>query len=163
QGELARTIVSLDNVKQARVHLVIPESSLFKHDRADASAAVALTLKPGPSLTPQQIAGIQRLVAASVAGLGARHVVISGPPGITLSMNDASGGNAGAVEARLGVQRQIENYIAQKIAHMLDGALGAGQAIVSVNVAMSFDAIKTTTQDLLPLRGPGSTENAVVR
>src|SRR6185295_13679574 len=57
QGELARTIGTLDNVKQARIHLVLPESTLFKRDREEARAAVTLNLKPGASLGPEQIMG----------------------------------------------------------------------------------------------------------
>lgn len=164
QGELARTIAVLDNVKQARVHLVLPESSLFKRDHQEATAAVTVTMKPGNTLERQQILGVQRLVAASVSGLDPARVVITDQRGVTLSSAEATGGAAGSVAARLDVQRQVEAHLAQKIARMLDGAVGPGQAMVSVDVALRFDAIKTTTQDLLPLYGAsGPQANAVVR
>src|SRR3954468_20829468 len=54
QGELARTIGALDDVKQARVHLVLPESTLFKRDRQEARAAITLTLKAGTMLSHEQ-------------------------------------------------------------------------------------------------------------
>src|SRR5689334_1904186 len=76
QGELARTIATLDNVKSARVHLVLPESSLFKRDKQNASAAVTLTMKPGHTIGQPQIAGVQRLVSASVPGLEPARVII---------------------------------------------------------------------------------------
>jgi flagellar M-ring protein FliF len=161
QGELARSITSLENVKQARVHLVLPESTLFKRDRQHATAAVTVTMKPGHSLDRPQIDGVQRLVAASVAGLDPSRVVITDQRGVTLSASDPADSSMGSVGTRLDMQRQVEAHISQKIAKLLDSAVGHGQAIVSVTAAISFDAIKTTTQDVVPMRG--SIEQAVVR
>lgn len=162
QGELSRTIGTLDNVKQVRVHLVMPESTLFTRDRQQASAAVALSMKPGTSLQSQQIVGVQRLVAAAVQGLAPERVVVTDQRGVTLSSADAGGIGTGAADARLQVKREIEDYIADKIARLLDSAFGPGQAIVSVDAALSFDATKTTIQDLLPAGG-NAAEGRVVR
>ncbi|MFC4312692.1 flagellar basal-body MS-ring/collar protein FliF [Steroidobacter flavus] len=149
QGELARTIATMNNVRQVRVHLVMPESTLFTRDRQQASAAVAITLEQGASLDRQQILGVQRLVAASVAGLEASRVVITDQRGVSLAAAD-SGGAAGVADARLQVKRDIEDYMTHKIVRLLDSAFGPGQAIVSVDVSLNFDATKTTIQDLLP-------------
>jgi flagellar M-ring protein FliF len=162
QGELARTIGSLDNVKQVRVHLVMPESTLFTRDRQQASAAVALTMRPGSALESQQIVGVQRLVAAAVPGLAPERVVVTDQRGVTVSSADVGAVGAGAADARLQVKREIEDYIAHKVARLLDGAFGPGQAIVSVDAALNFDATKTTIQDLLP-GGNGAVEGRVVR
>jgi flagellar M-ring protein FliF len=164
QGELARTIATLENVKQARVHLVLPESSLFKRDKQEATAAVTVTMQPGNVLERQQIIGVQRLVAASVSGLDPARVVITDQRGVTLSSSDTAGAGAGAVEGRLEIQQQIEAHLARKVSQLLDSAFGPGQAIISVNVALRFDAIKTTTQSLLPMRDTsGGLDNAIVR
>ena len=64
QGELARTIMSLRQVKHARVHLVLPETSIFKQKAAQPKASVSLIVKPGAQFTPDHINGIQRLIAA---------------------------------------------------------------------------------------------------
>jgi flagellar M-ring protein FliF len=161
QGELTRTISSLDNVKQVRVHLVLPESSLFKRDKQEASAAVTVTMKPGNSLDRQQIAGVQRLIAASVAGLLPSHVVITDQRGVTLSVPDAGADNLGGIESRLELQHQFEAALSQKLARLLDSAIGPGKAIISISVALSFDAIKRTTQDLLPVHG--TNDGGIVR
>lgn len=164
QGELARTIGTLDDVKQVRVHLVMPESTLFSRDRQEASAAVTLAMRPGSELQRQQIVGVQRLVAASVPGLAPARVVITDQRGVTLSALDAAGVGTGASEARLQVKREVEEYVTHKIAHLLDSAYGPGQAIVSVDALLNFDATKTTIQDLLPAgnaAAPG--EGRVVR
>jgi flagellar M-ring protein FliF len=164
QGELARTIGKLDNVKEVRVHLVMPESTLFTRDRQEASAAVALSMRPDASLERQQIVGVQRLVAAAVPGLSADRVVITDQRGVTLSAADPAGVSTGAADARLQVKREIEDYITHKIVKLLDSAFGPGQAIVSVDALLNFDATKTTIQDLLPAGGAASGfEGRVVR
>jgi len=153
QGELARTIGALEDVKQARVHLVLPDSTLFKRDRQEARAAVSVTVKNGATLSREQILGVQRLVAASVAGLDPPKVVITDQRGITLSGDDSLGAAATASGARLEMKREIEDYVSHKVAKLLDSAYGPGQAIVSVDVTLNFDEIKRTVQDLLPVHG----------
>ncbi len=76
QGELTRTILELDGVARARVHLALPEKALFRGDRAQASAAVAVEMKPGAVLDPARVAGIQRLVAAAAIDLPETRVVV---------------------------------------------------------------------------------------
>ena len=161
QGELVRTIGTLEHVKHVRVHLVLPQSSLFTRDRQQASAAVTVAMEEGRSLQPSQIVGVQRLVAASVAGLEPGHVVITDQRGITLSAGDA--GNAGAADARLQIKRDVEGYLGKKIADMLEGAFGSGQAIVTVDATLNFDNAKTTVQDLLPGKEAMDGEGRVVR
>jgi flagellar M-ring protein FliF len=150
QGELSRTIGALEDVKQARVHLVLPESTLFRRDRQEARAAITLTLKPGAVLSREQVLGVQRLVAASVSGLDIAHVVITDQRGITLSGNDAGGDGGIATSARLEMKRDIEEYVTRKVARLLDSTFGPGQAIVSADVALNFDEIRRTVQDLQP-------------
>lgn len=164
QGELARTIGALEDVKQVRVHLVMPESTLFTRDRQEASAAVNIAMQAGATLSRQQITGVQRLVAAAVPGLDAARVVVTDQRGITLSAADAASTGAGSADARLQVKAQVEEYVTHKIARLLDSAFGPGQAIVSVDVALNFDSTKTTIQDLLPAGGDArSGEGRVVR
>src|SRR6266496_2635524 len=83
QGELARTIMSIEGVKLVRVHLVLPESSIFKRDKSRPKASVSVVLAPGGSLTESQILGVQRLVAASTPGLEAGIVNIVDQRGVT--------------------------------------------------------------------------------
>ena len=163
QGELARTIGALNDVKYARVHLVLPEVTVFKKDREEPRASVALVLKPGATLSHEEVMGIQRLVAASIAGLDPVKVVITDQRGITLSASDETGAAAGSSEARLGVKRDIEAYVARKIVALLDRAYGAGQALVSVDVTLNFDDIKSTVQDVVPVRGGANGEGAITR
>lgn len=151
QGELSRTIGALDHVRQARVLLALPASSLFQRDRQQPRAAVSLIMQPGPPLEREQVAGIQRLVAASVADLDPAHVVVTDQRGVTLSDPDTLTGPGGVGGGRLAMKREIEEYFTRKIADLLESAYGPGQVIVSVDVALNFDEIHRTVQSLLPM------------
>src|SRR6185437_402419 len=151
QGELARTIGALEHVRQARVLLALPTSSLFQRDRQQPRAAVSLIMQPGPPLEREQVAGIQRLVAASVAELDPAHVVVTDQRGVTLSDPDTLTGPGGVGGGRLAMKREIEEYFTRKIADLLEGAYGPGQVLVSVDVALNFDEIHRTEQSLLPV------------
>ncbi len=111
QGELVRTIVQMDGVESARVHLALPERALFRDDRTAPSAAVAVTLKIGQVFDPARVSGIQRLVAASVPDLAADHVSVLDARGQVVS-RDAPGAGApdtadmpAAMEERAAVER----------------------------------------------------------
>nr|7CIK_A Chain A, Flagellar M-ring protein [Aquifex aeolicus VF5]7CIK_B Chain B, Flagellar M-ring protein [Aquifex aeolicus VF5] len=76
EGELAKTIMSLDCVEFARVHIVLPEKSLFIREEEEAKASVFLKLKPGCELTPEQVKAIRNLVSGSVENLKPSQVVV---------------------------------------------------------------------------------------
>ena len=150
QGELARTIAALDDVRRARVHLVLPESTLFERDRQEPRAAVTLNIHSGTGLEREQIAGVQRLVAASVAGLDPAKVVVTDQRGITLSGALDIGAGGAMTGGRLQMKRDTEQYVTRKVVELLDRAFGPGQAMVSVDVTLNFDEVTRTVQDLRP-------------
>jgi flagellar M-ring protein FliF len=137
-------------VQLARVHLVLPESTLFRRDRQEARASVSLKLEPGVVLQNAQIFGIQRLVAAAVPGLEIGRVVVTDQHGITLSASDALTVGGATGEGRLTMKREVEEYVTRKIVALLDRTYGPGRAIVSVDATLNFDEVRRTVQDLLP-------------
>jgi flagellar M-ring protein FliF len=157
QGELARTVGALEGVQQARVHLVLPESTLFRRERQEARASVSLKLEPGVALHNAQIFGIQRLVAAAVPGLDIGRVVVTDQHGLTLSAADALTVGAATGEGRLSMKREVEDYVTRKIVALLDRAYGPGRAIVSVDATLNFDEVRRTVQDLIPAGGSQGT------
>lgn len=150
QGELARTITALPEVKFARVHLVMPETSIFKQNKLPPKASVTLILKEGRQMSGDQISGVQRLVAAAVPGLDAGMVTVLDQRGVTLT---AAGGDeqGSAAAGRLGLKKEVETYLTRKVAMVLDRAFGPGQAIVSVDVTLNLDQVKTTQEDVVPI------------
>lgn len=85
QGELARTIMTLDGVDSARVHLSLGEDRIFRDDRVPPKASVTIRMKKGTSLTPSAAQGMRRLVAAAVPNLDIANVVVLDEEGHVVS------------------------------------------------------------------------------
>jgi flagellar M-ring protein FliF len=154
QGELARTIMAIEGVRLARVHLVLADAGIFKRDKSRPKASVSVLLQPGASLSESQILGIQRLVAAAAPGLEPPMVTVVDQRGVTLSAgSDATPVAAAAGQLRM--KKEVEEYLTRKVAEVLDRAFGPGQAIVSIDVALNSDEIRLTRQDVVPAAGGG--------
>ena len=154
QGELTRTILSYEEIQSARVHLALPEQTLFKKTNAQAKASVSLTLKPGKTLQPHEVQGIQRLVAASVPDIQESDVTVIDQHGVALTHNsvadgDGNGNGNGNGTGDLDGKEALEHYLTRKVADVLDRTFGAGQTIASVDVAFNRKAVKTTTEHVL--------------
>ncbi len=162
EGELTRTIMALDEVQSARVHLALPESSLFRQEKSKAKASVTLGLKQGRSINAEQVSGIQRLVASSVAQIEADDVTVADKHGVTLSMATDGADAAASGDRRLDVKRKFEDYLGRKATQVLERALGPGQAMVSVDATLNMDRVKVTMETVLPAKdSPGEGANPV--
>ena len=156
EGELARTITSISEVEQARVHLVIPEPALFKEDEKQTTASVVLKIKGRTRLAEEQVRGIATLVARSVEGLEPDNVTILDSNGNLLSGMRAADASLGLSSTQMELQNKVENYLAAQAQSMLDGVLGAGRSIVRVSAELDFQKIERTSEIYDP-------ESAVVR
>jgi flagellar M-ring protein FliF len=152
QGELTRTILAIDEVQSARVHLALPEQGLFKKAANKPKASVTITMKPGRVLESVQVAGIQRLVAASVPDIVAADVTILDQHGVALTRPAGADGMLPDGSAQLDSKRSAEDYINKKVAQVLDQAFGPGEAIASVDLVLDLDQTKVTTDEVLPSR-----------
>lgn len=90
QGELARTIMTLEGLESARVHLTLPDTAVFRQDRRPAKASVTLIPRKDYLLEPATVEGVRRLVAAAVADLDVASVVILDSRGVVISTEVAS-------------------------------------------------------------------------
>ncbi len=164
QGEITRTILSLAEVESARVHLAFPEEVLFKRDQGKAKAAVTLGLKQGQVLRAEQVRGIQRLVAAAVAGIGPQDVTIVDTSGVALTRMAVPGGEPGAeTSPQIELKRDIEALLSHKASQVLDRAFGPGRALASVDVVLDMNQVRRTTEDLIaPPVQPGEAVTGVV-
>ncbi|MCE3261346.1 MAG: fliF [Pseudoduganella sp.] len=150
QGELTRTILSLEAVQGARVHLALPEQGVFKKAAAQPKAGVTLTMKPGQQLERSQVQGIQRLVASAVPQARPEDVTVVDQRGVPLA--GRAGGEDGAADGdeQLDGKRSVETYLARKLTGVLDRALGVGQGMASVDVTLNQDRLRVTTESVLP-------------
>jgi len=161
QGELARTIMALDEVKSVRVHLVMAESGLFKKGSQKPKASITLVLRENRRLQPEQVAGIQRLVAASVPQIDPASVTVLDQRGVALTRNVDPDTEEAVM--RLDSKNEIEAYLTRKVVLVLDKAFGPGSAIVSVDVTLNHEQVRTTREEILPNGSDGKTPRAITR
>jgi flagellar M-ring protein FliF len=140
QGELERTISSLEAIASARVHITQPEKSVFSKKGEVPTASVMLKLKGGGELDKKQIKGISNLVAGSVEGLTVDNVTIVDVYGNLLTSKEDGEDALGIEATRLQYQREIEKGYAQQIELMLAKILGAGKAVARVSASMDFSS-----------------------
>jgi flagellar M-ring protein FliF len=143
EGELARTIASLDGISSARVHLVLPERQLFQRDAEQPSASIVLQLRRD-ALTPQQVRAIRNLVASATPGLTSNRVTILDETGRLLAAASTEGGmDAEGVDAR---QASVEERIRQTVTDIVEGVVGPGNARVQVNAELDLSRVSETSE-----------------
>ena len=155
EGELARSIESLAGVQTARVHLAIPERSVFIRTQAAPSSSVILTRYRGGQLSARQIAGIQKLVAASVPDLSVDDVAVLDPSGALLSI-DKSDVDANLSTTQYALKRQIEGSLVSRIQGILAPLLGPEGVRAEVAAEMDFTSREVTRETYSPDGGPGA-------
>jgi len=150
EGELSRTISVLNEVKAARVHIVMPEERLFAEQQKEATASVVLKLQHHGGLARSQVNGITHLVASSVEGLKPGNITIVDYNGNMLSSNQGSDPLAALTGTQIEMTRQIENDLQKKAQSMLDGVLGPGKGIVKVTAELDFQQYSRTSENYDP-------------
>lgn len=150
QGELARTISGMPEVLEARVHIVTPKESLFVEDQKRASAAVAVKLRQGRSLSPAQIDGIVNLVSSAVSDLHASQVTVVDLNGRILSKPQDALTPGGLSGVQANFQRQAEESLERKVQSLFDQILGARKSIVRVSADLDFQKIDIREESFTP-------------
>ena len=158
QGELERTISSMQGVDSARVMLVMPKDKLFASEsEKQASASILLKLSAGVALSPAQVQSIVQLVGSSVPGLSPSAVTVTDQGGNMLSRRlDGSEDSLEMATDQLATQEKTEVMLGKKAQDMLDRALGAGRSIVRVSVALDLSKMERRSETY-------DNENKVVR
>jgi flagellar M-ring protein FliF len=145
QGELARTIGQMPEVESARVHLALPENSVFTRDRSDASASVYLKLLPGRTLTRKQTYGIIHLVSSSVENLSPDRVAVLDRAGRMLGpAPDADG--FGATSRALSITQEFEQHMEKRIVALLEPLVGQGKVVARVNADLDLSRVEETEE-----------------
>ncbi|NUP99357.1 MAG: flagellar M-ring protein FliF [Armatimonadetes bacterium] len=147
QGELARSIASLENVTKAAVHISLKQESPFANEQEPAKAAVLLHLKPGAAVSREQAMAIAYLVAKSVPDLETAQITILDEKGALLfSDNVAHTNDEGGAKA---VEREIE----RRLQSQLDMVFGLGKAIARVTAEMKTDRSEIRRTTYQPVEG----------
>ena len=150
EGELSRTITSLDNVKSARVHLVLPERKLFERDEKQPTASIVIDMV-GRKLDGGQIRAIRNLAAGAVPGLNPDQVTILDSQGrlLAAAVTESGGGFAGgmSVDER---RAMIEEELRQKVLAQLEPVVGFGAARVQISADVDFNRVTRSSETFDP-------------
>lgn len=141
QGELSRTIMSLDEIDMARVHLTLPESSIFRRDKARPKASIAVFMRRGQHLGEDTIGGIQRLVAAAIPEMNASDVTVLDARGAAMVS-----ANSGVEDQKLALKQAIEGHYQGKILAQIAHLVGDTHANVAVDADINFDQVQVTRE-----------------
>jgi flagellar M-ring protein FliF len=146
EGELERTIRTLDSVQDARVHLVIPERPLFSRDKVEPSASIVLRVRG--TLEPGQVRAIRHLVATAVNGLRPQRISVVDESGTLLAdgADDDPNGGTAADERQIA----LENRLRKQVEGIVNSVVGPGHARVQVNADFDFNRITETSDKYDP-------------
>lgn len=154
EGELTRTIDGLDPVEASRVQIVQPDQSLYSTTQNPATASVAITMKPGMQLSPDQVQGVTMLVSHAVEGLKPENVTIVDQDGQVLLPPQGANGNEpdplNLTQEQLAAKQRYEAAVQSSVQSMLDQTLGPRHAVARVSTKMNFDATTTETKTYAP-------------
>ncbi|WP_163834375.1 flagellar basal-body MS-ring/collar protein FliF [Spartinivicinus ruber] len=148
QGELERTIVSLAEVSNARVHIVLSDKKPFAK-KATAKASVSVQLKPGAQLMGYQIKGIQQLVAGAVPDLAIEQVTVLDQAGRVISNGTT---DSALASDKLSFKQQLESYYKAKITSLIS-SLHQVRPLVNVDIALDYTKQRVTRESALPVEG----------
>jgi flagellar M-ring protein FliF len=149
ETELARTIMKVQGVQGARVHLALPKPSVFLQDAHKATASVMLQLYPGRRLEPGQVAAIVHLVASSVPELSATDVTLVDQAGSLLNSPDEN--SESAVSTRqLEYTHKLEESYQRRIVELLEPLVGAGRVRATVTADLDFTVTEETHENYDP-------------
>ena len=137
EGELSRTIDTIASVQSSRVHLVLPERSVFVGRAEPASASIVLKLRPGRVLGASEVAGVVHLVSSSVGALTPERVAVVTTEGTVLHKPRREGEVAGDGEDQGTATRSLESTLEERTRSMLEKVLGSGH--VDVRVSADLD------------------------
>lgn len=145
EGELGRTIGALGAVQSARVHLVLPEKSVFVTKSEPASASILVKLRPGRSLGPSEVDGVVHLVASSVAGLTADRVALVTTEGVTLHKPRTGSDVANGFDSEGSTQAHaLEASLEERARSMLEKLVGPGHVDVRVSADVDLARVERT-------------------
>ena len=148
EGELARSIATIESIETARVHLVIPERQIFSRDLQNPSASVVL--KTRGTLDRGQVAAIQHLVAAAVPGLEPARVAIVDDKGDLLAGGDDKSGAEATSSDEEQQTNTFEDRMRQRIESIVASVVGPGHVRVQVAADMNYDHLSETSETFDP-------------
>ncbi|MCW8932936.1 MAG: flagellar basal-body MS-ring/collar protein FliF [Gammaproteobacteria bacterium] len=154
QGELARSVMSIEGIKYARVHLVLPETSLFRQKKHVSSASVTVIPEAGETLDSAQVVSIQRLIASSAPGIEKKNVTVIDNNGVTLSSVSPSSNEENITAILLKKKQKTEAYLQNKVNVILNKTFGINNSVAIVSVEFDLNKVHRKEEIILPNESP---------
>ncbi|MCX5810644.1 MAG: flagellar basal-body MS-ring/collar protein FliF [Proteobacteria bacterium] len=150
QGELARTINQMPEVKTSRVHIALPERTLFYDREKQVTASIFLKLKPGKALPKEQVAGIVQFVAGSIEGLKAENITVIDSSGKILYKSGDVSSPVVLSGQQYELQKNVERKFEESIQSLLNTFLPASRSIVRASVELNLRKVETVEEEYNP-------------
>ncbi|MCX5815036.1 MAG: flagellar basal-body MS-ring/collar protein FliF [Proteobacteria bacterium] len=150
QGELARTINQMPEVKTSRVHIALPERTLFYDREKQVTASIFLKLKPGKALPKEQVAGIVQFVASSIEGLKAENITVIDSSGKILYKSGDASSPIVLSGQQYELQKNVERKFEESIQSLLNTFLPASRSIVRASVELNLRKVETVEEEYNP-------------
>ena len=150
EGELARTILSLKEISQVRVHLVLPKESLFQEKSEPTKASVVIKLASGKQLAETMVSGIVHLVSSAVEGLDPQNVTVVDSSGRLLSTRQGSAEEV-LTTGQMELKSRAEKELTAKVVNILEPIVGQGKVKANASVVLDFSRSEQTEEKYEPL------------
>ncbi len=164
QGELSRTINQMPEIKGSRVHIAIPEQTLYSAREKEVTASVFIKTKPGKMLSKEQVTGVVQLVAGSVEGLKPENVTVVDSSGKVLFKNNGGDSGTGMVLSgqQYELQKSVERTLEESVQSMLDKFLPSNRSIVRANVELNLRKVEKVEEEMQPTKSAVTAEKKSV-
>ncbi len=150
EGELAKSIRTIQGVASARVHLVLPKRELFSNEKQEPAASIILKMRGNARLSASQVQSIQHLTASGVSGLTIDKVSIIDDKGTLLAKGREPAEVSDAFSAQDDIRQNYESKLARNVESLLEKSLGIGKIRAEVSVEMDFDKVTYTSVEYNP-------------
>ncbi len=150
QNELANTIMSMEEVEFARVHIAMPKESIFIEDEKPAKASIVIKTKPGMQMNQSKVQGIVYLVEKSVRGLDSENISIVDIKGRVLYAGKKASDSAALANNQLEYKHSVENMLEERAQDLLAKVVGPQAAVVKVAADVNMDMVKSVQDNYDP-------------
>jgi flagellar M-ring protein FliF len=152
QGSLERSIVSIDGINYAKIHLTVPKFTYYtRGDETISKASVMLGIKPGFTLSSDKVKAIMELVAAAVEGLDYKNVRVVDNYSRLLSDSVSGDESMGFASSRMEIQKLTENYYTDKVRKSLEQVFGYGRVVVISEILLNWETIEKESKAYEPV------------
>lgn len=162
QGELSKTINQMPGVKSSRVHIAIPDRTLFSDKEKEVTASIFLKLSSSKALSKEEVLGLTHLVAGSVEGLKPDNITIVDSRGKVLYKGEQGDASVVLSSQHYEIQKNVEKKIEDSVQAMLDRFIPSNKSIVKVSVDLNLRKVEKVEEEYHPDKRVQNSEKRIL-